>query len=126
MALQRTAALTASTIINLIAGIWILIAPYALASSAGAKWNDSVLGILLIICAIGRMASPSVKAFSGANLIFGIWMIISPWVEGIVGGLRWNNEVVGIIVVIFSLIALGQNAIVSYPESGTGNIHRAA
>lgn len=128
MARDTNGVLRACSILMLIAGIWMIITPFALGGGGGAKANDLIFGILLVICSIGRLAAPSARGFSVANLIWGIWLIISPWALHFVGaGMRWSNDVTGIVVVIVSSIALTQRAhVVAFPESQTGPTRRAA
>ena len=121
MAIYRTSgSLRAATVINLLAGIWMIIAPFALGASSGARWNDVIFGILILLCALGRMAQPAARGYSVANFIFGIWLIISGWIFA-GAGMHWNNTVTGIIVLICAWVAVRQVAVVTaFPESGTG------
>ncbi|HXR98755.1 MAG TPA: SPW repeat protein [Terriglobales bacterium] len=123
--LQKSAA-----VLILIGGIWAIITPFAFSGGAGAIWNGIIFGILMIICSIGRMSSPYARGFSIANFIWGIWMIISPWALGFAGaGMRWSNDVTGIVVVICALINMREIAnVVTMPstDTGTGSSRRAA
>ena len=48
--------------INLLAGIWLIIAPFVLSyqggSAVGAAWNDVVLGIIVGVLGLWSMAAP--------------------------------------------------------------------
>ncbi len=123
----RSKNLTFYTVINLLAGIWMIIAPFAVGAATGARWNDVIFGILILACAIGRMANPSAQGLSWANFIFGIWLIISPFILGFVGsGLRWNNIVTGIIVLIFAYLATRETGVTVGAYRDTGDIGRRA
>ena len=92
--------------INLLVGIWLLIAPFALAAGGGAAaWtaNDVVLGILLIAFSwwiLGALMPPVGTAWF--EILCGIWLIVAPFV------LRYNtlhaatgNDVIcGIIAIV--------------------------
>ncbi len=104
--MDRSGTLRGLSVVNLLAGIWMIICPFAIGASTGARWNDVIFGVLIGLCAIGRMASPAARGLSWANVVFGIWLIISPFVLGFAGsGIQWNNVVTGIIVVVFGLWA---------------------
>lgn len=128
MSVQSSGTLKAGTVINLLAGIWLIITPFALGGSSGAVWDGVIFGILILLCAIGRMVSPLSRGFSVANVIWGIWMLISPWVLGFAGtGIRWSYTVTGIIVAIVATICTREIAVVtSLPASGADDLRRAA
>ncbi len=56
-----------------------------------------------------RPDASSASLASGLNIIAGLWLIISPFVlsAGNLPGLRTNNIIVGIIVVILSAVRVG-------------------
>jgi hypothetical protein len=87
-----------------------------------ATWNDVIVGILIIIAGISAATTLS-AAPSWANVVFGIWLIISPYVLGYGAGGRvaGNDVVVGIIVVIFALTsALSKPGLYGRPTEGPG------
>lgn len=45
-----------------------------------------------------------VKTASGINVVAGLWLIISPFLFGLVGGVVANSIIVGIIVAVLALI----------------------
>jgi len=94
--------------INVLAGIWLIISPWVLSFGGHptAVWNSVILGILVLLFALGAMSS----LFSGPswwNVLFGIWLIISPWVLGFaeLSAATTNAVVLGIIVLILGLVA---------------------
>lgn len=69
--------------VNVIAGLWMLVSPWALAFAAETRpmWNSVVLGILIAAVALHAMFRQFAwqewtQAFCGA------WLIASPWVLG--------------------------------------------
>ena len=106
--------------INLVAGIWLIIAPFILGYSGivAALWNDIVVGILIAILAGGRLAGPFRNpGYSWFNVGLGCWLIIAPFilpyaraivpagadavvVHANVNNAMWNDVIVGIIVAV--------------------------
>lgn len=125
---QRSGALKADGVIILLAGIWAIISAYALTSGAGAAWSGTIVGILMIICSIGRMQAPAARGFSVANIIWSIWLIISPWVLRMPGAaIHWSNAITGIVALIAAVAAVRSvPAVVAFPQSGGGPSQRAA
>jgi multisubunit Na+/H+ antiporter MnhC subunit len=96
--------------ISLIAGLWMMVSPWALAYQAEARpmWNAIVLGAL--IAAVAFTAFFQVFAWQEwANVLFGGWLIISPWVLGFsaLSTVMLNAVVVGAVVAALALWALG-------------------
>jgi hypothetical protein len=115
MAMERSRNLTVFSVINLLAGIWMIICPFAIGASTGARWDDVIFGILVLLFAIGRLANPAARGLSWTSVAFGIWLLISPWVLGWAGsGIHWNNTITGIIVIVFGTMAARE------PGMGTG------
>ena len=96
--------------VNLILGVWMLISPWVLGyqGETTAMWNAVVLGILIGAVAIGALAQP--KAWEEwANVVLGIWLVISPWVLGF-SGMREpmaNAVIVGVVRAVLALWTLG-------------------
>lgn len=96
--------------INLVAGLWMIVSPWVLAYQAESRpmWNAVILGVL-----IGAVAfSELFKVFAWqewASVLFGAWLIISPWVLGFsaLTAAMLNAVVVGIVVGALALWALG-------------------
>ena len=94
--------------INLLLGIWLIIAPFAFAVTGAPMGNDIVLGILLIAFSwwmLGAMAPPVGTAWF--EILCGIWLIVAPFVLGY-GAMRsaMSNDVVcGIIAIIVAAAA---------------------
>jgi hypothetical protein len=97
------------SIFNVLAGIWLIISPWALgfAGLPAATWNTGVLGIAILILGAIRLGTVGTQGLSWVNLLLGIWLIISPFVLQFTGSTNgmWNAVIVGILVGLFSLWA---------------------
>jgi len=92
--------------LNLLVGIWLLIAPAALHLGGIAMNNDIAFGILAIIVAIWSLiVMPQNHAPAWINVAFGIWLFISPWVLGFAtgAGALWNSMICGVLLVVFAV-----------------------
>ena len=93
--------------LNLVLGIWLLIAPFLLGNSGGgalAMWNDMVVGVIVLILAWIRFANPaSATGLSWTNAVLGLWLILAPFILGYSGtaAALWNDIIVGIAVAVF-------------------------
>ena len=125
---QRSGMVRTVTAISLLAGIWAIIAPYSFAGGLGAEWNGWIFGVLVILCSFGAMMAPLMRGYDVANLIWGVWLILSGWALGEVGaGLRWNNVITGLVVIGCAWLALRYGAMLAtMPEASAGPTRRAA
>jgi len=95
--------------INALLGIWVIISPFVLGfnRNESAMWNNVATGAAVLLVAIGRTGT-SVAA-SILNLLLGGWLIASPFVLGFSRQvIFWNNRILGIVILISALVALGQ------------------
>lgn len=105
---QYTAARTASTL-NLVAGAWLVIAPWALgySTSAAATWNSMVVGALIVVFAGVRVALPGRNTgFSWLIAILGAWLVLAPWIlqyGNLVEDAAWNETLSGIANVVLAI-----------------------
>jgi hypothetical protein len=99
--------------VNLVLGAWLFITPWALASGmifANAElfsWNCWIVGALVFASAI--LALLDLRPWEEvANIIFGVWMFLSPWLLGysVQTALAWNSVIVGALITIFAGMAL--------------------
>jgi hypothetical protein len=106
--------------INLILGIWLIISPWVVGYSAHgtALGNNVVLGILVLIAGIVATSTPSLSP-SWWNVVFGIWLIISPFILGYTGleGAMVNDIVLGVVVGVLALFAGLMKSITSRPRA---------
>jgi len=97
-------AVTASGL-NLVAGVWLIIAPFILGyGGTVAALNDLILGIVIGVIALIRIFSPARTTWlSWVNAVAGLWLIFAPSILGyVLAAPRVNDIVVGIIVVALS------------------------
>lgn len=93
-----------TSIINILAGIWLVIAPFVLTYSSHVNmWQEVVFGSAVTIFALARLLVPSVTWPSWTNVLIGLWFVIAPWTfSGTTAAARWNEVVIGIIVAFLS------------------------
>ena len=104
--------------LNLILGIWMIVSPWVLryqtdmtlnaVMSNAATSNAVLLGILIAAAAL--VALFRVMAWEEwVNVVLGVWLVISPWVLGFssLATAMWNAVIVGIVVAVLALWALG-------------------
>jgi len=92
--------------VNVIAGIWLIIAPFVLLYGRGpAMVNDIVLGIVIGVFALTRAIMPGARMtwLSWLNALWGVWLIIGSFILGYAGAARTNDIILGIIVFLFGL-----------------------
>ena len=92
--------------INILCGIWLIIAPFILAYTnlQIAMWNDVIVGILVALIALIRAFGGGWAGASWITGLLGIWLVIAPFVlnYGEKPTPRWNDIILGILVVIFA------------------------
>jgi hypothetical protein len=89
--------------VNVLLGIWIIISPFMVqfARLPAAMWNNVIVGVVIAVFALIRSSIPRQSGWSWANVILGIWMIISPFALGaMTTAILWNNIILGIIIAI--------------------------
>ena len=99
------------TWINILLGIWLLIAPFALSSVGGTgAWtaNDVILGILLIAVSWWIVATAAPTGAIWFEVLCGIWLIVAPFVLRYNGtGVKMTSDVIsGIIAIVVAFIAM--------------------
>src|SRR2546423_6495501 len=91
-----------ASVLNVIAGLWLLISPFVLGFSAlqAATWDTAVVGVVVLLLAWTRAANPDrYIGLSWVNLLLGIWLIISPFVLAYSTSphATWNDVILGIV-----------------------------
>lgn len=88
------------SVINAILGVWLIISPYILTyTSSAAKWNQTVLGAVVLVLAGLRFFAVRQAWLSFLNGLAAIWLIIAPWALNYQASAAYWNEVVVAIVV---------------------------
>lgn len=87
--------------INICLGIWLFIAGLFLSQTPGAKANDTIVGVLIVIFAAWRFVGG--KTSSWITFGVGIWLLFAPWVLGYISNAsRWDDFAVGWAVLILA------------------------
>jgi SPW repeat len=99
------ATVMAASGLNVLAGIWLIIAPFVLGYSDGDPyWNDIVFGAIVAVLALAR-ASGAYRAswMSWLNMLIGAWIFISAfWLDN-TSNAATNDIILGAIVFILGL-----------------------
>src|SRR5579883_2134609 len=105
---------TATSVLNLLLGIWFFISPWIFgASDRPNAWNAWILGAVIAILAALRLSNPvALRPLSSLNMLIGIWVFFSPWIFGYVPntGRMVNSLFVGALVFLFSIAAANAQA----------------
>jgi len=92
--------------LNLIAGIWLIIAPFVLGYGNGDPyWNDIVFGAIVAFFALIRL-SGAYRAdwLSWLNALIGIWIFVSAfWLDATMTA-GWNDIILGAIIFVLGMI----------------------
>jgi len=92
---------TSSRYLNIIVGIWLFISAFVWRHSAAQFTNTWIMGIIVVAIAAIALAWPAIRYL---NTLAGAWLIISAFaLPAIMAGTRWNNFIVGVVVVVLSL-----------------------
>ncbi len=111
---QESLLVVVASALVFLAGVWLVLAPYALdyqntGTGFDGYWNDIVIGLALVVVAGIRMATPiRTAALSLVSVVLGAWLIIAPFMLDYNAGVdavsaTWNDIVVGIIVVVLAM-----------------------
>jgi hypothetical protein len=85
------------------AGAWLMFAPDYFGSSGRASDSDRLTGSLVVTFALIATAEVE-RSVRLLNVLFGIWLVLSPWVlDGATAASRWNDLVLGAALIVLSL-----------------------
>jgi uncharacterized membrane protein len=83
-------------------GLWLMFAPFALGSTGTAAHSDHLVGAMIATVAIIALAEVG-RAMRFVNVLFGAWIIASPWLlGGATISATWNDMIAGILVIVLS------------------------
>ena len=92
---------TAFDIVNIVAGLGLLLSPWYLgyAGEASAAWNAWIVGAAVAIIAAAALFVFH-EAEEWVNLVLGVWAVIAPWSLGFaaVASATWAHVIAGVIV----------------------------
>ena len=86
--------------LNVLAGIWLIIAPSVLGYSARVpRWNDVVFGIVVGLLALIRAAGGYRQHWASlVNALVGIWLFVGAFTIDHSAVAMWNDVILGAIV----------------------------
>jgi hypothetical protein len=102
------------TLVTLIAGLWLVAAPFVLeygdaATWVDGYWNDVLVGAAIAVVSATRIVTPLFTApLSLATAGLGIWLIVAPFalgynVDGESSAATANDITTGIVVLVFAV-----------------------
>jgi hypothetical protein len=94
-----------ASLLNLLAGIWLIIAPWVLSySAADPRWNDVVFGAIVAFFALVRTSGAYRASWlSWLNLLIGAWVFIAAFTIDYTSTAQVNDVILGALVFIFGL-----------------------
>ncbi len=126
--------------INVLAGIWLILAPMVLGYSSleSAAWNDRVVGVAVFVLAVARVAAPArFEVISWINFVLGAWLIVAPFLMGysVAGALGSatadptaavaNDIIVGIVIVVMAAWSARATGVAGAADPGRTDVNTA-
>ena len=98
--------------LNVLAGIWLIIAPWVLGYSAkDPRWNDVVFGIIVGILALIRvMGAYRAEVLSLVNALIGAWLVVAAFTIDYSIRASWNDVILGVIVFLLAVSSADASA----------------
>lgn len=106
--------------LNVLLGLWLVVAPFLLTTTTAGLWNDVLMGLGIATFAgynyYRTTQGTEVSLGSSATVaIIGVWLIFAPFVlGGITGAALLNDVTVGVVVALTGTY----NAYVANGETG--------
>ena len=99
-------------LVNVIAGVWLILSPWILGyTGADPSWNPIVSGVIVLMAAVARFASPAHSAARGVvNAVVGAWLFISGFWLSDSTQATWNVWIGGIVVFCAAVIGISTEA----------------
>lgn len=100
-AASRSSRISFASTCNLVVGAWMILAPFILGYVTGAAlWNSIIFGVLVVVFALMRVVNTARSpALSWWNAIFGVWLILAPFVLGYeLDAQIWNSVIAGLLI----------------------------
>lgn len=93
---------------NAILGLWLIASPWVVGYAPLSLWNSVVIGALVFVLAVVRIASQSRASVpSWINTGLGLWLVASAFVfSHLEPGQRWNFLGLGIVVTLLALTSV--------------------
>ena len=97
-------------LVSVALGLWLMFAPSALGSVGSAAHSDHLIGALIVTVAVIALAEVG-RAARFVNMLFGAWVIASPWLlGGATTSATWNDMIVGALVILLSFRRAARSA----------------
>lgn len=91
-------------IINLLAGMWLILSPFLFGYSGGATTNSVTVGIVVALLAVLRLVMARDIWTSWLVAVAGLWLVVSPFIFGFTQPeVLWNEIIVGVVIAGLSL-----------------------
>jgi len=85
-------------VVSMVLGLWLMFSPSIWGTSGAFADSDHLIGALVVTVAAISTAEV-VRAFRFLNLLFGLWLIVAPWMlQGVTFSGLWNDVVVGVLL----------------------------
>ncbi|AWK86013.1 SPW repeat protein [Azospirillum thermophilum] len=92
-------------IVNLVLGAVLFLAPwlFGFADQMAPAWNAWGTGVVIVALAVAAIFAFAVWE-EWANLLVGLWAVVSPWVLGFAGNAQamWSHVAIGLVVALLS------------------------
>lgn len=91
--------------VNVLAGIWLIIAPWVLGYTGGdPRWNDVIFGIIVAVFAFTRLAGGWYESWlSWINAAIGVWLFVAAWTIDSSSTASVNDIILGVIVFVLAI-----------------------
>ena len=84
-------------------GGWLMFAPDFFGSTGRASDSDRLAGALVVTFALVATAEVA-RSLRLLNVLFGVWLLIAPWLlEGFIPTAQWNDVIAGVVIILLSL-----------------------
>jgi len=93
--------------LNVLAGIWLIVAPFVLGYGGGDPyWNDIVFGAITGLIALSRVAGLHRQSWlSWVNALIGVWIFVSAFWLDATSTAATNDIVLGAIVFVLAIVS---------------------
>jgi hypothetical protein len=96
---------TTASFLNLLAGVWLIIAPWVLGySGEDPRWNDVVFGAIVAFFALARTSGAyRASSLSWLNALIGVWVFIAAFTIDFSSTAQANDIILGALIFIFGI-----------------------
>ncbi len=93
--------------LNVLAGVWLIIAPFVLGySDSDPYWNDIVFGAIVVVLGLARLSGAYRAAWlSWINALIGAWIFISAWWLDATSTAAWNDVIAGAVIFVLAILS---------------------